>query len=602
VLTRKQLKALTENRGYKEFIQACLSTSTVLFLGITADDFAVGGHLESLKNLAPDSGTHYWLTDRADAKTDAWAESNQIRVIRYQNTSGNHGEVVDFLSDVTEYVPRDDIPPPVVSEKTLSADEEIPTPAELMRMDADKIRTILNAHSLKILSEGDNSAYEKFDQFCATYDEAIYRAWYTSDVPPQNKLLGYELNEVIGKGAFGTVYKSTDPSGKIVAIKILNQEVRRVGEMLQSFRRGVRSMNILGAASVPGMVRFIDASEIPAFVVMDWIDGINLREAVEAHQITEWNDRLKIAYSLANIIHGAHRLPERVLHRDLRPPNIMLHNFYTEPSAWEVIVLDFDLSWHVGAAEKSILIGAHTTGYLAPEQLQDNPKVSTRHSSVDAFGIGMTLYYLVSGADPFPTSHRHADWVQTVRNAVCAHKCSEWKSLPDRYARVIISSTKDKQSERWDLGQILSEVDRLNSALNNFESIDSSELIAEELMARLSRSSGYSWDEDELIATINLPSGLYLSTEGDEVKSVIKLKVAWSSTDQHDRRRVIKWLDGVGNSVEEKLKSEGWNVDPHTTWHREIRFSASIRNDLVISNFDHVVNVVDDIVRKLSFS
>jgi len=87
---------------------------------------------------------------------------------------------------------------------------------------------------------------------------------------------------------------------------------------------------------------------LPLFV-MDWIDGPNLDKAVKSKAIDSWEMILKVSYQLTKVIEGAHKVPERVLHRDLRPPNIMLKDYYTEPEGWKVVVLDFDLSWHLGA-------------------------------------------------------------------------------------------------------------------------------------------------------------------------------------------------------------------------------------------------------------
>src|SRR5205823_10610038 len=135
--------------------------------------------------------------------------------------------------------------------------------------------------------------------------------------------------------------------GDQVAVKILNEQVRRDNDMLQSFRRGVRSMRLLSKAGVEGMVPYHEASEIPAFVVMDWIDGPTLRQSVDARHFETWPDILRIGCDLSAILRRAHGLPDRVLHRDVRPDNIMLEHYYVAPDEWRVVVLDFDLSWHI---------------------------------------------------------------------------------------------------------------------------------------------------------------------------------------------------------------------------------------------------------------
>ena len=119
-------------------------------------------------------------------------------------------------------------------------------------------------------------------------------------------------------------------------------------------------MRILNKYRLQGMVPYIDATEIPAVVVMGWVEGPTLKQAVESHYVDQWKTRLHIASTLAEIIRRAHSLLERVLHRDIRPANIMLKGYYTDPDSFEVVVLDFDLSWHQGASERSVIYGATT--------------------------------------------------------------------------------------------------------------------------------------------------------------------------------------------------------------------------------------------------
>ena len=240
------------------------------------------------------------------------------------------------------------------------------------------MRFELNQRAEAILSGGTQASYEAYEEFVRDHEELIHQACFVPIRPNAYQLLGYQLHEAIGEGAFGTVYRATDDRGSEVAVKVLHDKVRRNGEMLQSFRRGVRSMRILARHGVQGMVPYRKASEIPPLVVMDFVEGWNLQRAVEARVLEDWTSILRFSKALAQIIRDAHALPERVLHRDLRPPNIMLEGFHGDGSPPRVVVLDFDLSWHLDAMEISITSAHSATGYLAPEQLVDLPGVSRR--------------------------------------------------------------------------------------------------------------------------------------------------------------------------------------------------------------------------------
>ena len=168
----------------------------------------------------------------------------------------------------------------------------------------------------------------EYEKFLSDYGEAVYRAWSISTSPSKNIFFDYTLKRQIAKGAFGQVFEAMTKDGSPVAIKVLHGDVREEPHMLVSFRRGVQSMRILSEHHVHGMVPYLAAWEVPTSSVMELIDGPNLEDAVDANYVDNWETRLRIACALTKIIRTAHSLPERVLHRDLRPANIMLKGYY----------------------------------------------------------------------------------------------------------------------------------------------------------------------------------------------------------------------------------------------------------------------------------
>ena len=597
VFTKHDLRHLLKSEGYQTFIRSCLATTTVLFLGISADDVAAGGHIEALTHAGIDSGPHYWLTNRVDLKTDTWAEQAGIQIIRYHN----HSEIIDFFEDVLRFVPDDGpSPPPVVLENLLEHQETLlPSAEHLSQLEAEEIRRVLNTHAKQLLTIESSDSYSKYEDFCTSYDEAIYRAWYTSVTTPANKLLGFTLIEEVAHGAFGRVYRASAPDGKQVAIKVLHEEIRRNPLLLGSFRRGVRSMRFLMNRDVSGMVAYQEASEIPAFVVMDWVDGPTLHEAQESRQIDDWGSILKIGLQMADIIRYAHAIPERVLHRDIRPSNIMLEGFYSRPNEWQVVMLDFDLSWHQGALEQSVVHGA-LFGYLAPEQIQATPGASTRHAAVDSFGLGMTLYFMITGRDPLPDQHRHYDWKKTVQEAALGHGKTSWVSLPYRYVRLIIKATDDIQAKRWDMSQIKDELERLIDAFLNPTEVVSAELLAEEIAARSNRV--YEWNDDLATAVIQLVSGAIIKITGNESDRLVVVHLNWSRSGKQEHKQVGKWMAPAADRCAKMLKSEGWKIrtknvqPPHS-----MVLEATLTVPLAASNLIKQAGAVSTVAEELTF-
>ena len=411
-------------------------------------------------------------------------------------------ELLEMLDDLIAFVSKDDAEDilPINPLSLRLPDRALPCKVDILRLEDEDIRQILNAEASRILGAAAPDAIEEYNRFSQEYDQAIYRAWYTSTQSGNNQLLGNALHEETASGAFGKVYRATDSEGKDVAVKVLHEGIRQNADLLQAFRRGVRSMQILGRNEVEGMVPYRETFEIPACVVMDWVDGPDLDQAVSSRQVREWESVLRIGSDIADIVRRGHVLPERVLHRDIRPSNVMLRGFYSDPDGWDVAVLDFDLSWHRGALERSVVYGSTTFGYLAPEQIQDIQGVSTRHAAVDSFGMGMVLFFMMSGRDPIPDEHKHVDWKNTLNEAAEGHPCSQWHSIPSRFARLIEYATQDNQAERWDMTQIQAELRRLHKAVLDPKSTQSIELIAEEIAARCEYCEGYEWDGNTLSA------------------------------------------------------------------------------------------------------
>jgi len=600
VLAKDDLRRLLKAEDYQTFIKSCLCTRTVIFIGISADDVAVGGHLENLSDAEVDLGDHFWITDHTDPITDFWSERTQIRLIRYHSHEEDHSELKELLEGLKRYVSHEEEAQPVIMTSTTDTDE-IPSVMDLRQeTDTERIREILNSYACKLLrveSTTSSPDYGNYSRFCKEYDEAIYRAWYVTVSPPKNKLLGYLLEREIADGAFGRVFRGQDSNGRAVAIKVLKEEVRRKDEMLQSFRRGVRSMRILADRDVQGMVPYEEASEIPAVAIMEFIEGPNLKEAVGAGVCDDWVKLLDIAVQLANIVRRAHMLPERVLHRDLRPPNIMLKDYYSDPEHPHVVVLDFDLSWHQGSQEISI---SHPSlgGFLAPEQVDRSTGMSTRSAAVDSFGLGMTLYFMRTRKEPQYLQHLHTTWEKDLSDSILQYRCHNWESVPVRFARLILNATKHSQNHRWDMGQIEGELELLKEAVNYPMRVRSTELLAEELTERVVLNGGfprYRWDLNRIFASLRLPSGVELCIKPIEKDHAVEAQLEWSNLGDRQRKNIRKYLVPALDAATSSLQSCGWKILPQTYYSSmQAGFIAQLEVNQLVSNLElHTGNLVN---------
>lgn len=492
VFTEKKLNALLNDEKYCEFVRDCIKYSTIVLLGISAQDKAVIEHFQKTMAEFPNAGPHFWITSSDQHEAAINVERAGIRTTLYANTDGCHSFINDLFSTVRTYKPTLDFAKPVHQTIDNSHLESLPSPNEIIRKSPNEIRVMLNRKAAEILSPESPEAYNNFEDFCRQYSRAIHSATFVSQDPLEeaNCIGKFHAHEYVKEGGFAKVWFGTGDQGESVAIKVFRHEIREHPELLKAFRRGVRSMRYLQQRNVPGVVKFIEATEIPPVVVMEWINGITLHEAVKQGAARGWRNKLRIANELAKAVYAVHNTPERIIHRDLRPHNIMLRDYYADRENAELVVLDFDLSWHLGAMEKSVYVSGGTS-YLAPEQLNEREGMTTRSAAVDSFGFGMTMYYLIAEDDPTFFGHARSDWLDNVTTICDAEKCKEWRSLPKRIARLIVAATLDDQNRRLTFAQIASETEKLEKALENPELVNDPALIVEECFARVDQFSSY---------------------------------------------------------------------------------------------------------------
>lgn len=580
VFTRTDFDNLLKSPGYREFLHTCFAARTVLFVGISADDIAAGGHLERIKNAGIDLGGHFWITTRNDADTSAWAEAAGIRQIIYNAPGNNHEELDEFFSDLRRYIPQDEPALPLIPPASGGSSVELPSPSSLSQLPANDVRQILNTYASSILATTGPGRLEAYKKFWDDYSEAIYKAWWVRPAPGHNQLFEYKLTKDLAAGSFGQVYEALNSSGDRFAIKLLHQSMKDKPEILDGFRRGVAAMRILSERKVAGMVPYFQAWEIPACTVMEMIDGPNLEQAMDSGYIKDWEMRLRIARSIVQIIRAAHQVPERVLHRDVRPANIMLKNFEHDPDNWEVVVLDFDLSWHRDALGNSVSPGPSAYGYLAPEQVDEKRRNLTRNALVDSFGVGMTLYFLVGGIHPYFAQHQHANWTDLLRNNVASKTCHEWKSLPRRMARLIEWATKNDQHARWDMTRIEGELSRLYECQHQAQNVDSAELLAEEVAGRCDYiRSHYDWDIERFTASCTLKAGFTTSIVGEESKQEIIARVEWSNAGDSHFENVRRFIGTHADKAVAELKAAGWKILQNAVSFDSCRIHVSMSVD-----------------------
>jgi serine/threonine protein kinase len=211
----------------------------------------------------------------------------------------------------------------------------------------------------------------------------------------------YRIVGTLGRGGMSVVYKAQDTRlGRFVALKFLLEEFCTNRESLEQFQQEARTASALNH---PGIctIHDIDEHRDRPFIVMEYLDGETLREKLRKGGFTT-GEAVACGIHIADALSKAHA--SGIVHRDISPTNL----FMTEG---RIKLLDFGIAKLMSVDRRresramdwktSRLTLTGTIHYMSPEQAQDND-VDARS---DIFSVGVVLYEMLSGRQPFTGSN-----------------------------------------------------------------------------------------------------------------------------------------------------------------------------------------------------
>ncbi|MBV8544494.1 MAG: serine/threonine protein kinase [Acidobacteria bacterium] len=265
---------------------------------------------------------------------------------------------------------------------------------------------------------------------------------------PRGARLGpYEIEELIGRGGMGEVYRATDTRlGRDVAIKVLSAHLADDPASLARFRREARAV---AALSHPNIVAVFDVGSEgdTQFVVTELLEGETLRARLAAP--LPGDETLRIATAIADGLAAAHA--KGIIHRDLKPENVFL------TSAGGVKILDFGLAsmqhslnaadsivQTVTLTEPGLLMG--TIGYTSPEQLAAKPLTP----ATDVFSFGCVLFEMLQGQMPFKRDSNMEVIASILRDEPVTRDAA--KPLPPHMRSVVERCLEKSPAQRFQNG------------------------------------------------------------------------------------------------------------------------------------------------------
>jgi tRNA A-37 threonylcarbamoyl transferase component Bud32/dienelactone hydrolase len=202
----------------------------------------------------------------------------------------------------------------------------------------------------------------------------------------------YEVDREIGHGGMASVYLARDiKHGRAVAVKVMRPELAQAvgGE------RFLREINIAAQLQSPHILPLLDSGEVDGllFYVMPYVEGDSLRGRLVRDGALPPSEAMRLFHDIVDGVAHAHR--HGVVHRDLKPDNVMIAERHA-------LVVDFGVAKAMRDASQhdltSIGISLGTPAYMAPEQAAADPNTDQR---ADIYALGVIAYEMLTGQPPF---------------------------------------------------------------------------------------------------------------------------------------------------------------------------------------------------------
>src|SRR5204862_4600960 len=259
----------------------------------------------------------------------------------------------------------------------------------------------------------------------------------------------YDLEGVLGQGGFAWVFRGRELDGSPVAVKVLKPRYARDPQFESRFRNEAETAAKLQHPNII-RIRFVARSGSYVYFGMD-LCADSLAARLERDGPLPEADIVRVAVDVVRALQFAHA--QGVMHRDLKPDNILLHR------DGRAVLSDFGIARAVSgySASTGVNMTIGTPQYLSPEQAQGRPL----DQRVDFYALGVTLYKAATGEVPFSSTA----WFELARMHVEDPPPSLRKKrgeLSKRFERVVMKCLAKHPDDRYaNAGELLADLDEV---------------------------------------------------------------------------------------------------------------------------------------------
>jgi serine/threonine-protein kinase len=255
----------------------------------------------------------------------------------------------------------------------------------------------------------------------------------------------YEFVDFIGRGGMGDVFKARDPRlGRFVALKFLRRDDP---EQIQRF---LREAKVQAKVEHENLCPVYEVGEAQghSYIAMQYVSGGSIKEIAD---LVTLHQKVEIMVDVADALHAAHQAG--LIHRDIKPANILVEP--TSDGGWHPYVVDFGIAREIDTPHDLTVSGMvlGTPAFCAPEQVRG--EISKLDPRTDVYGIGATLYWLLTGESPYAGSYPEVVAGVAEREPVPPHRVDP--SIPVDLETIVLKCLEKDQDRRYSSARAVSE-------------------------------------------------------------------------------------------------------------------------------------------------
>jgi len=246
----------------------------------------------------------------------------------------------------------------------------------------------------------------------------------------------YRIEDPVGIGGMAVVFSAIDTlTGRRVAVKMLRESVMNDRATVKRF---INESRAVASFNHNNIVRIYDVSvDGPCkYIVMEYIDGMTLREYMDYKRPLDWRDALIYVDQVLRALDHSHH--KGIIHRDIKPQNIMLLE------GGYVKVMDFGIAKMPNSESLTVDKAIGTVYYISPEQARGG-KIDSRS---DIYSLGVMLYEMVTGKLPFTAETPYAVVMKQVNDTPTPPSQLNPK-IPLGLEQIILCAMQKKAENRY---------------------------------------------------------------------------------------------------------------------------------------------------------